>query len=178
VADTSRATAETGGSTTRRRVIGRPSEPPILSAMRVEFLKSERNGRYGCRWTAIRGKRTVVPGTSMAAGKSIPHDLAQYVIEAATTYSYGFWGLIAEGATFKSTGRRVTKPGRGVIADHRTELLHSEKLAGLYLSLWVARQDGPVTDALDAAWTQWKDLALEKPLVFHWRSAYGTIEDA
>ncbi len=48
----------------------------------------------------------------MAVGKDIPHDLGQYVIEAAAGYGHGFWGLVARGATFKSTGRRQTKPGR------------------------------------------------------------------
>ena len=65
----------------------------------------------------------------MAGEKGIPHDLAQYVIEAETGYRDGFWELISKGATFKSTGRRRTKPGRAVIADHRDELAGAEKLA-------------------------------------------------
>ena len=51
----------------------------------------------------------------MAGEKGIPHDLAQYVIEAATGYQGGFWDLVSKGATFKSTGRRRTKPGRAVM---------------------------------------------------------------
>ena len=81
----------------------------------------------------------------------ISHDLAQYVIEAATGYRNGFWGLLSQGATFKSTGRRRTKPGRAVIAEHRQDLLASEHLAGAYLAAWKAGTAGPVTAALDRA---------------------------
>jgi hypothetical protein len=41
----------------------------------------------------------------MGYGRDLPHDLAQYVIEAATGYEQGFWGLVAMGATFKSPVR-------------------------------------------------------------------------
>ena len=53
-------------------------------AVRVEFFRAEFHGRQQSVWEATRGKRTHVPGTVMAANKEIPHDLAQYVIEAAT----------------------------------------------------------------------------------------------
>jgi hypothetical protein len=86
-------------------------------------------------WDVTRNKRTRVPGTTMVAGKCIPHDLAQYVIEASAGYRNGFWDLVAHGATSKSTGRRRTKPGRAVIAAHRDELAGAEKLAGLHLAL-------------------------------------------
>jgi hypothetical protein len=112
----------------------------------------------------------------MAAGKDIPHDLAQYVIEAAAGYHNGFWDLVAKGATFKSTGRRRTKPGRAVIADHREDLAGSEKLAGLYLQLWKAGEAGPVASALDRALTQWQRLQTGQRLVFDWPSAEGRIE--
>jgi hypothetical protein len=88
----------------------------------VEFYKMETHERRLSAWEATRSKRTKVPGTVMAEGKTIPHDLAQFVIEASTGYQHGFWGLVAQGTTFKSTGRRRTKPGRSLIADHRDEL--------------------------------------------------------
>jgi hypothetical protein len=144
--------------------------------VRVEFTKLENKGRGRCRWDAVRGKRTLVPGTTMALGKSIPHDLAQYVIEAASGYRHGFWDLVAQGATFKSTGRRRTKPGRAVIADHRAELRGCEQLAGLHMSLWKARQTSVVTNALDRAYAQWQALGGDERLVFCWPSAQGTIE--
>src|SRR4051812_9711494 len=76
----------------------------------VDFVRIEDKGRRYCRWDAVRAKRTRVPGPMMGVGFDLPHDLAQYVVEAATAYPNGFWGLVAKGATFKSTGRRRTKP--------------------------------------------------------------------
>ena len=111
----------------------------------------------------------------MAAGKGIPHDLAQYVIEASAGYHNGFWDLVAHGATFKSTGRRRTKPGRAVIAAHRDELAGAEKLAGLHMALWRARRPSPVTDDLDRALAQWNELLPGQRLVFTWPSAHGSI---
>jgi hypothetical protein len=112
----------------------------------------------------------------MAAGKGIPHDLGQYVIEAATSYENGFWGLVSKGATFKSTGRRKTKPGRQVIVEHRGDLADSEKLAGLHMALWAAGRDGPVSRALDEAMKQWVELGPGDVLVFDWPSPRGRIE--
>ena len=145
--------------------------------MRVEFYKRENKGRVLAGWDATRSKRTRVPGTTMAAGKSIPHDLAQYVIEASAGYRNGFWDLVARGATFKSTGRRRTKPGRAVIATHRHQLAGAEQLAGLHLALWRARRPSAVTENLDRALAQWNALVPGQPLVFTWPSAHGTIAD-
>jgi len=112
----------------------------------------------------------------MAVGADLPHDLAQYVIEAATGTPHGFWGLLSMGATFKSTGRRRTKPGRAVIAHHRSELAHSERLAGPYLGRRRARHADTVTVALDHAFAQWRRLRPEQRLVFDWPSPRGRVE--
>jgi hypothetical protein len=37
--------------------------------------------------------------------------LAQFVVEASLGLEHGFWNLVANGATFKSLGRRPTRPG-------------------------------------------------------------------
>jgi hypothetical protein len=144
--------------------------------VRVTFARIENKGRTICRWDAVRGKRTRVPGTAMAAGRDIPHDLAQYVIEATAQFPDGFWGLLSRGATFKSTGRRRTRPGRAVIAAHRPGLVQAEHLAGLHLGLWRARQPGPVAAALDQALAQWQTLETGELLVFDWPGAEGRIE--
>ncbi len=112
----------------------------------------------------------------MAVGKDIPHDLAQYVIEVAAGYSIGFWELAAKGATFKSTGRRRTKPGRAVIANHRQDLAGAEQLAGLHLGLWKANHSSPVADALDRAFAEWQALQTGERLVLDPPSKEGRIE--
>jgi hypothetical protein len=143
--------------------------------VRVEFYKRENKGRVVAGWDATRNKRTRVPGAVMAAGKSIPHDLAQYVIEASAGYHNGFWDLVARGATFKSTGRRRTKPGRAVIAAHRAELAGAETLAGLHIAHWRARRASVVTENLDRALAQWNELRPGQRLLFTWPSPHGSI---
>jgi hypothetical protein len=111
----------------------------------------------------------------MAVNKDIPHDLAQYVIEAATGYQNGFWDLVSKGATFKSTGRRRTKPGRAVIAEHRPELAGAEELAGLHLARWKVGDTSPVSEALSRALDQWCGLSDGERLAFEWPSPAGQV---
>jgi hypothetical protein len=144
-------------------------------AVHVEFAKIEDKGRRACRWEAVRGARTRIPGTYMGVGDDLPHDLAQYVIEASTGFENGFWGLLAKGATFKTTGRKRTKPGRAIIAAHRTELLASEQHAALHLTDWKAGRTTPVTEALDHALAQWRALRPDERITFEWPSARSTV---
>lgn len=142
--------------------------------MQVEFFKPSEKHRL-CAWTAIRGKRTVVPGSVMAAGAGLPHDLGQYVVEAATGFRLGFWGLLEQGATFKSTGRRRTKPGRAVIAAHRADLDESERLAGAHLARWHRGEQTDVARHLDAALEAWQSLEIGDRLAFQWPSPVGDV---
>ncbi|HKG93659.1 MAG TPA: hypothetical protein VKA84_17260 [Gemmatimonadaceae bacterium] len=82
-------------------------------AMRVEFYK-DGDGRL-CGWVAAPPRRRPFQGTTMAAGRDLPHDLTQFVIERALDIREGFWGLLANGASFASVpGRRPTQPGRAL----------------------------------------------------------------
>lgn len=143
--------------------------------MQVEFTRHDEKGRLACQWVATRPPRTRIPGSYMPAGRHLPHDLAQYVVEAATSMTDGFWGLIARGATFRSTGRRVTKPGRALILAHRAELDRAEVTANATIAAWHAGEPTPASDALDAALRQWRDLAPGERLVFEWPSATGGV---
>lgn len=142
--------------------------------MRVEFTKHVEKGRPACSWVATR-KRTVVPGSYMPVGKDLPHDVGQYVVEAAAGIQNGFWGLIDRGATFKSTGRKLTKPGRDLIRDHRADLDESEAVAGGHLHDWRAGATTEVAVALQRAMEQWTALDPNERLVFEWPSATGQI---
>src|SRR5262249_58025117 len=105
---------------------GRPQRtrhlPPLASAskeklMRVTFYKVD-EGRL-CSWTATTPKGKPFQGTTMASGSNLPHNLAQFVVEATLGFEQGFWGLLANGATFESVvGRRRTKPGRQLVRAH------------------------------------------------------------
>jgi hypothetical protein len=72
--------------------------------------------------------------------------------------------------------RRSTKPGRGVIAAHREELVHSEDVANAHLASWRARETNAVTVALDDALEKWRSLSCGDRLVFEWPTAIGRIE--
>jgi hypothetical protein len=156
-------------------VFGRPT----LAGVRVEFFVSDPEKRIA-GWEATIGKRRKVPGTLMggAAPDRPPHDLIQYVVEAATGYEHGFWGLVAKGATFRTTGRKRTKPGRAVIAEHRAELQESERLANEHVAAWRAGVDTPVAGALDEAARQWATMTVGDRLAFQWPSPRGVIEPA
>ena len=146
--------------------------------MRVEFTKHEKNGRLACVWVATYGKNTKVPGSFMAAGAGLPHDLSQYVVEAAVGFRNGFWDLVGRGATFKSTGRRATKPGRAIIAEHRRDLDASERVAGEHMAAWQSGTSTDVTSALDRALEQWRSMRPGEVLVFDWPSPLGEVRRA
>jgi hypothetical protein len=142
--------------------------------MRVDFFRDD-EARVS-NWEALRGKRTRIPGSCMALGRGvISHDLVQYIVEAATGYEHGFWGLLAQGATFKSTGRRRTKPGRAVIAAHREELNASEQLAAAHMAAWAAGEHTRVTDALTRAAHQFSRLQPGERLRFEWPSVEAVV---
>lgn len=143
--------------------------------MRVAFYRDDEHRVTG--WNAVRGERTRIPGTIMALGRGdISHDLAQYVVEAATGYGDGFWGLLSRGATFKSTGRKRTKPGRALIASHREDLANAEALAAVHLAAWHGGHQSAVTDALTAAADQFQKLRQGETLEFEWPSVAGTVQ--
>jgi hypothetical protein len=142
--------------------------------VRVAFVRHTEKGRIACSWTAVRG-RTKVPGSYMPAGRDVPHDVLQYVVEAATGYRYGFWGLLQDGATFTSTGRKRTKPGREVIRAHRAELNASEALPQEHVERWRAGDRSGVAGLLDEAFRQWSGLGPGEALVFEWPSPEGAV---
>ncbi len=135
--------------------------------MEVTFYKmTEKRGTY---WEAVRGKRTRVPGTTMALGRGgLPHDLTQLVVEAAAGIEDGFWGSVADGATFKSTGRKRTKPGRAIIAKNRRGLVAAEAETGRQVRAWAAGHRTPVTEQLARFDRLWAEVADEGQITVEW----------
>lgn len=121
-----------------------------------------------CGWTALRPPRTVVPGPTMAAGGDVPHDLATFVIEAALGIERGFWGCVAEGATFRSLGRKRTPQGRAVIASHKADLDDAERRVNDVYFAWRRGEATPVDQELEEARRAWKRLTEGEELVLEW----------
>jgi hypothetical protein len=143
--------------------------------MQVSFYRDDEGRVTG--WNAIRGKRIRIPGTVMALGRGdISHDLAQYVVEAATKYDEGFWGLLSRGASFRSTGRKRTKQGRALVVEHRAELDRAEQVAAIHIGAWRAGAADPVSVALTAAAEQFQSLQPGDELVYQWPSPSGAVE--
>jgi hypothetical protein len=134
--------------------------------MRVTFRKSD-DGRV-CSWVALRPPRTEVPGPAMAAGADVPHDLATFVIEAALGIEHGFWGCVADGATFRTLGRRRTPRGRAVIDRHLAALEDAEARVNETFFAWRRGEPTPTGDALDEVRDEWCALPGGGALVREW----------
>lgn len=106
----------------------------------------------------------------MAAGGDLPHDLYHYVIESALGIEFGFWGCVAEGATFKTLGRKRTPQGNAVVDRHRNALAEAERRVNDVYFDWRADRPTPVDDELDAMLRRWRALAEGDELVLHWPS--------
>lgn len=124
-----------------------------------------------CRWDAVRAKRTRVPGPTMAAGRHLPHDLSTFVVEAELGLAHGFWGCVAQGATFRSLPRRRTEQGRRVIRDHVADLGEAEVRVNAEVQAWLRGRRPPSAHALDAMLVRWRALPPDEALVLRWPRA-------
>ena len=137
--------------------------------MTITFTKDVE--RRASTWEATLGKRTKVPGSTMALGRGdLPHDLTQLVVEAVERVDDGFWGLIARGATFRSTGRKRTRPGRAVIAENRAGLAAAEALVGDRVRRWLAGENSPVGEQLSRFDRLWRTLGDGASFTVAWPS--------
>ena len=135
--------------------------------MQVVFYKVD-NGRL-CAWAAAPPKRKRFQGTTMASGRDLPHDLAQFVVETTLGLQHGFWGLLANGATFKSVvGRRRTQPGQQLIRVHREALNATEHLVNAHVAAWRTGAPTPAGFALDAMYARWQALPVGEELRVDW----------
>jgi len=124
---------------------------------------SKFDGGRLCSWRAEPPKRRTFQGSTMAsrAGRTdLPHDLAQLVVEADLGLEHGFWNLLANGATFKSIGRRRTKPGRHLIVAHREESNAAEGAVNAHVDAWRDGRPTPAGPALDAMLVRRQSLAV------------------
>ena len=135
--------------------------------MRVEFYKAG-DGRL-CGWVAAPPHRREFQGSTMAAGRDLPHDLVQFTIERALDVRDGFWGLLAHGASFSSVpGRRPTQPGRALARAHQASLMAVEGVVNGHFQAWRRGEPTPVGAALDVMYARWLALAEGERLVLEW----------
>lgn len=135
--------------------------------MQVAFYKVD-TGRL-CAWVAAPPKRKPFQGTTMATGRDLPHDLAQFVVESTLGLEHGFWGLLARGATFKSVpGRRRTRSGRRIIQAHSQSLNGTEHSVNAHVAAWRMGASTPVGPALDAMLIRWRALSVGEELRVDW----------
>ena len=110
----------------------------------------------------------------MAAGGDLPHDLYTFVIESALGLEFGFWGCVAEGATFKTLGRKQTPQGKAVIAQHLDDLDAAEALVNEIYFAWRSGAPTPLDDQLDTMLARWRELADGHELVLGWPAPQTT----
>jgi hypothetical protein len=125
--------------------------------MRVEFYKGG-DGRL-CGWIATPPHRRAFQGSTMAAGRDLPHDLTQFTIERALNSPNGFWGLLAHGASFASVpGRRRTRPGRALARAYREVLMQVEGVVNGHYLAWRHGKTSALRPTLDSMYARWRAL--------------------
>jgi hypothetical protein len=135
--------------------------------MRVDFYKAG-DGRL-CGWLATPPHRRQFQGSTMAAGRDLPHDLNQFVIERALDVRDGFWGLLAHGAWFSSVpGRRPTPQGRAIARAHGEALVAIEGVVNGHYQAWKHGQPTPLKPALDTMFARWLGLREDELLTLEW----------
>jgi hypothetical protein len=143
--------------------------------VKVTFWRVE-DGEFSV-WEADRGHRRIVPGTAWKDGRArLPHDLAGMLIEAELGLQGGFWWCVAAGATFKSLGRKVTKPGRQIILDNRAQLDAVEKLVHVHIHFWETGQPTPAAPALDRVAALWARTSDGSRLTIQWPTCVTELE--
>ena len=104
----------------------------------------------------------------MAAGADVPHDLATFVIERTLGIEHGFWGCLAEGATFRTVGRARTPQGKAVIDRHADELARAEEIVNDIHFGWRAGRPTAADAELDAMLQRWRALEEGEALRLEW----------
>jgi hypothetical protein len=99
-----------------------------------------------------------------------PNDLIQMIVEASLGIERGFWGSVATGATFKSTGRKRTQPGRAVIATNRSAIAEAEGVVAEHLHCWQNGLPTPASGHFDNLSREWTSLGDGGHLTVEWPS--------
>jgi len=133
--------------------------------MIVEFYRAGRTAG----WIATPPHRRPFQGTTMAAGRDIPHDLMQFTIEHALDIRDGFWALLAHGASFASVpGRKPTHEGRALSREYQAELERVEAVVNGHADAWRRSEETPLRATLDVMYARWLAVGEHERLVLTW----------
>ena len=139
----------------------------MSAMMRVEFHRTG-DGRL-CTWTATPPRRRTFQGTTMAAGRDLPHDLMQFTIERALGIRDGFWGLLAHGGWFASVpGRRPSASGRAIVRAHHAALVAVEGVVNGHYAAWKRNKPTALKPVLDAMYARWLGCRENESLTLEW----------
>ena len=135
--------------------------------MHVDFYK-DGEGRL-CGWIATPPHRRPFQGSTMAAGRDVPHDLTQFTIERALDIRDGFWGLLAHGGWFASVpGRRPTPQGRAIVRAHHEALVAVEGVVNCHYQAWKRGEPTALKPTLDVMFARWLALGEGERLSLEW----------
>jgi hypothetical protein len=135
--------------------------------MLVEFYRVG-EGRL-CGWIATPPHRRSFQGSTMAAGRDLPHDLTQFTIERALDIRDGFWGLLAHGGSFASVrGRKPTPQGRAIVRAHHAALVAVEGIVNGHYQAWRRGEATPLKPTLDTMYARWLALGDSERLALEW----------
>src|SRR5215510_11052285 len=136
--------------------------------MRVEFYKPGESRL--CSWIAIPPHRRPLQGSTMAAGRDLPHDLTQFTIERALEIRDGFWGILAHDGWFASVpGRKPTRQGRAIVRAHHAALVAVEGIVNGHYLAWKRGEATPLKPVLDAMYARWLAVRECEPLTLEWQ---------
>jgi hypothetical protein len=124
----------------------------------VLTVRFEKTSTNQCVVTAWARDRKPFPVSHMAGASRMPHDLATFVIEQNLSIAGGFFNLVAHGAVFRSSGRRITRPGRALIVANRAALADAERRVNEVQSSWGRQLPTPAGSALSDADERWRAL--------------------
>ena len=136
-----------------------------MTEMRIEFYRAGR----AAGWIATPPHRRPFQGSTMAAGRDIPHDLMQLTIEQALDIRDGFWNLLAHGASFPSVpGRKPTQDGRALTRQYHAALERVEGIVNGHADAWRRGEDTPLRATLDTMYARWLAVGEQERLVLTW----------
>lgn len=107
----------------------------------VELVVVRRAGAKHAGWATLAdGTSRLVPIPNY--GDRLPHDLVHLAVEASVPLAWGFWGLVATGASFDAPAaagarrpRRIPPQDDPLVAAHLDELLEAEALVAAFSGL-------------------------------------------